>query len=118
VGGLPDFLGFLRHWVSRQNQKVEITTTIGASTFHISAAITDIPTIMQALGGLTTAATRSGGADLSADQISVSGDVTGRDKIISVHAEAGATIYIGQPGPAPSKVDDDAVLPADDSAVC
>jgi hypothetical protein len=118
-GGLPDFLGFLRNWLSRQNQQVEITTTIGASTFHISAAITDIPTIMQALGSLnTTAASRSGGADLNADQISVSGDVTGRDKIISVRAEAGATVYIGQTGSTVVKSDESAALPADDSTVC
>ncbi len=118
-GGLPDFFGFLRHWLSRQNQQVEITTTIGASTFHISAALTDIPTIMQALGSLNNAAvSRSGGADLTADQISVSGDVTGRDKIISVHAEAGATVYIGQAGSTAAKSDEGAALPADDSTAC
>ena len=118
-GGLPDFFGFLRHWLSRQNRQVEITTTIGTSTFHISASLTDIPTIMQALGSLNTAAaTRSGGADLTADQISVSGDVTGRDKIISVHAQAGATVYIGQPGSTAVKNDESAALPADDSTAC
>ena len=53
------------------------------------------------------------GADLNADQISVGGDVTGRDKIIQIKAEAGATVYIGQTGPAPVQIDDDAALPAE-----
>ncbi len=36
------------------------------------------------------------------------GDVTGRDKIIQIKAEAGATVYIGQPGPVSVKTDDGA----------
>ena len=102
--GLPNFLGAVRDWLSRQNQRVEIVATVGSSTFHINASITDISSIMQALGNITpgrgrTATTdRSGGADLDADQINVGGDVTGRDKIIQIHAEAGATIIVGQAG--------------------
>jgi hypothetical protein len=75
---------------------------------------------MQALGGITpdrgvpAAADRSGGADLAAEQINVGGDVTGRDKIIQIHAEAGATVYLGQPGSASVKIDDGAARPADD----
>ena len=100
--GLPNFLGAVRDWLSRQNQRVEIVATVGSSTFHINASITDISSIMQALGNITPGqdgtTDRSGGADLTADQISVGGDVTGRDKIIQIHAEAGATIIVGQTG--------------------
>jgi hypothetical protein len=101
---LPNFLGVVRDWLSRQNQRVEIVATVGNSTFHINASITDISTIMQALGNITpgqggtTTIDRSGGADLSADQVNVGGDVTGRDKIIQIHAEAGATVIVGQSG--------------------
>jgi len=38
---------------------------------------------------------RSGGADLDGNHITVGGDVVGRDKIISIHAETGATVIIG-----------------------
>jgi hypothetical protein len=103
-GGPPNFLGMVRDWLSRQNQRVEIVATVGSSTFHISASITDVSAIVQALGNLTpdrgetTTLDLSGGADLTADQINVGGDVTGRDKIIQIKAEAGATVYIGQGG--------------------
>jgi hypothetical protein len=119
---LPNFLGVVRDWLSRQNQRVEIVATVGNSTFHINASITDVSTIMQALGNITpdrggTSTTdRSGGADLDAGQINVGGDVTGRDKIIQIKAEAGATVYIGQPGPVSVKTDDGAALPADKPA--
>ena len=119
---LPNFLGVVRDWLSRQNQRVEIVATVGNSTFHINASITDVSTIMQALGNITpdrggTCTTdRSGGADLDAGQINVGGDVTGRDKIIQIKAEAGATVYIGQPGPASVKADDGTALPADKPA--
>jgi hypothetical protein len=103
--GLPNILGVLRDWLSRQNQHVEIVATVGNSTFHISASITDVSTIMQALGNLNapqgaaslgaSVTNQSGGAELNAEQISVGGDITGRDKIIQIHAEAGATIYFG-----------------------
>ena len=102
--GLPSFLDVVRDWLSRQNQRVEIVATVGSSTFHINASITDVSTIMQALSGITpgqggtTTTDRSGGADLSADQITVGGDVTGRDKIIQIKAEAGATVIVGQTG--------------------
>lgn len=100
--GLPNFLGAVRDWLSRQNQRVEIVATVGSSTFHINASITDISSIMQALGNITPGqdgtTDRSGGADLNAEQINVGGDVTGRDKIIQIRAEAGATIIVGQTG--------------------
>ena len=98
---LPNFLGVVRDWLSRQNQRVEIVATVGNSTFHINASITDVSTIMQALGNLNapqangSLTNRSGGANLNADQISVGGDIAGRDKIIQIHAEAGATVYLG-----------------------
>jgi len=119
---LPNFLGVVRDWLSRQNQRVEIVATVGNSTFHINASITDVSTIMQALGNITpdrggTGTTdQSGGANLDAGQINVGGDVTGRDKIIQIKAEAGATVYIGQPGPASVKTEDGAALPADKPA--
>ncbi len=120
---LPRFLDSVRDWLSRQNQRVEVVATIGNSTFHINASLTDMPAIMQALGNLnanqsmpanasSAVNNRAGGADLSADQINVGGDVTGRDKIISIHAEAGATVYIGPTGAAPIKIDDGATQPA------
>jgi hypothetical protein len=107
---LPHFLGIVRDWLGRQNQRVEIVATVGSSTFHINASAADVSTIMQALGNLTAsqgaamqeatgAANRSGGADLDADEINVHGDMIGRDKVIQIHAEAGATVYIGQAGP-------------------
>jgi len=120
---LPNFLGVVRDWLSRQNQRVEIVATVGNSTFHINASITDVSTIMQALGNITpdrggmSTTDQSGGADLDAGQINVGGDVTGRDKIIQIKAEAGATVYIGQPGPVSVKADDGAALPADKPAV-
>jgi hypothetical protein len=119
---LPNFLGVVRDWLSRQNQRVEIVATVGNSTFHINASITDVSTIMQALGNITpdrggTSTTdRSGGADLDAGQINVGGDVTGRDKIIQIKAEAGATVYIGQTGPASVQTDGGAALPVDQPA--
>ncbi len=120
---LPRFLDSVRDWLSRQNQRVEVVATIGNSTFHINASITDMPAIIQALGGINASQGvpanassapnhRAGGADLSADQINVGGDITGRDKIISIHAEAGATVYIGSAGAAPIKIDDGATRPA------
>jgi hypothetical protein len=97
-------LGVVRDWLSRQNQRVEIVATVGSSTFHINASITDVSAIMQALSGITPdrsgvmTSDRSGGADLDAEQINVGGDVTGRDKIIQIKAEAGATVIVGQTG--------------------
>jgi hypothetical protein len=38
---------------------------------------------------------RSGGANLDGNQVTVGGDVAGRDKIISIHAEPGATVIVG-----------------------
>ena len=124
---LPNFLGMVRDWLSRQNQRVEIVATVGNSTFHINASITDVSTIMQALGNMSTSQgalagagstinTRAGGADLNAEQINVDGDVTGRDKIIQIHAEAGATVYIGQAGSASTPIVNEADGPADDPA--
>jgi hypothetical protein len=103
---LPSFLSVVRDWLSRQNQRVEIVATVGSSTFHINASITDVSTIMQALGSISpgqgaperagdSVINQSGGADLNAEQISIGGDITGRDKIIQIHAEAGATVYLG-----------------------
>jgi hypothetical protein len=119
---LPNFLGVVRDWLSRQNQRVEIVATVGSSTFHINASITDVSTIMQALSGITpgqggtTTTDRSGGTDLNADQISVGGDVTGRDKIIQIKAEAGATVIVGQTGvtvqPSSSSLDEQPSPPA------
>jgi hypothetical protein len=104
--GLPNILGVLRDWLSRQNQHVEIVATVGNSTFHISASITEVSTIMQALGnlnapqaaasqGATSVTNQSGGADLNAEEITVGGDVVGRDKVTQIHVEAGATVYFG-----------------------
>jgi hypothetical protein len=103
---LPNFLGVVRDWLSRQNQRVEIVVTRGNSTFHINASITNFPDIMQALGiipdqGETATADQSGGADLNADQINVGGDIVGRDKIMQagghiIIAQEGATVIVGQ----------------------
>ena len=69
---------------------------------------------MQAISSTTTTINRAGGADLNADQISVGGDVTGRDKIIQIHAAAGATVIVGESGSA--SVETDASMPADNAA--
>ena len=58
---------------------------------------------------------RAGGADLTADQINVGGDIAGRDKIISIHAEAGATVYVGSTSAVPLKLDDSTAQSIDDS---
>ena len=116
-GGLPDFLGLLRDWLTRhEDRRVEVTLNIGGNPVNIKASITDISAVMQAISASTTTINRSGGADLNADQINVGGDVTGRDKIIQIKAEAGATVYIGQTGPASAQMDDGAALPADQPA--
>ena len=114
---LPDFLGLLRDWLTRhEDRRVEVTLNIGGNPVNIKASITDISAVMQAISASTTTINRSGGADLNADQINVGGDVTGRDKIIQIKAEAGATVYIGQTGPASVQMDDGAALPADQPA--
>jgi hypothetical protein len=105
---LPDFLGMLRDWLTRhEDRRVEVTLNIGGNPVNIKAAADDLAKVMQALYD-APAINRSGGADLNADQISVGGDVTGRDKIIAIHAEAGAAVYIGQTGPASVKIDNEA----------
>jgi hypothetical protein len=124
---LPNFLGVVRDWLSRQNQRVEIVATVGNSTFHINASITDVSTIMQALGNLNAPQSganitnQSGGADLNADQITVGGDVVGRDKIMQagghiIIAKEGATVIIGDESAAKIKADEflpPASLPSD-----
>ncbi len=45
---------------------------------------------------------RSGGATLDGNQVTVGGDVVGRDKIISIHAEPGATVIVGPQTLAPT----------------
>jgi hypothetical protein len=106
-GGLPDFLGLLRDWLTRhEDRRVEVTLNIGGNPVNIKASITDISVVMQAITASATPINRTGGADLNAEQISVGGDVTGRDKIIQIKAEAGATLYIGQTGSTSVKMDD------------
>jgi hypothetical protein len=96
---LPDFLGMLRDWLTRhEDRRVEVTLNIGGNPVNIKASVTDISAVMQAITTGTAAINRSGGADLNAGQINVGGDVTGRDKIIQIHAEAGATVIVGQTG--------------------
>ena len=98
-GGLPDFLGMLRDWLTRhEDRRVEVTLNIGGNIVNIKASVTDISAVMQAVSASAATINRSGGADLNADQIDVSGDVTGRDKIIQIRAEAGATVIVGQAG--------------------
>ena len=96
-GGLPDFLGLLRDWLTRhEDRRVEVTLNLGGNPVNIKGSATDISAVMQAISASTATINRSGGADLSAEQISVGGDVTGRDKIIQIKAEAGATVIVGQ----------------------
>jgi len=107
-GVLSDFLDNLRHWLGRhEDRRVEITLNVGGNPVNIKASADDLAKVMQALYD-TPMINRAGGADLNADQISVGGDVTGRDKIIQIHAEAGAAVYFGQTGPASVKIDDKA----------
>ena len=71
--------------------------------------------VLPGQGGMT-AIDRSDGADLNADQVTVGGDVTGRDKIIQIKAEAGATVIVGQTGvtvqPSSSSLDEQPSPPA------
>ena len=98
-GGLPDFLGLIHDWLTRhEDRRVEVTLNIGGNPVNIKASATDISAVMLAISASITTVNRSGGADLNAEQISVGGDVTGRDKIIQIKAEAGATVIVGQPG--------------------
>jgi hypothetical protein len=104
-GVLADFLDNLRHWLTRhEDRRVEITLSVGGNPVNIKAAADDLAKVMQALSD-SSMINRSGGADLNADQIDVGGDVTGRDKIIQIHAEAGATVYVGQSGAAQPAAD-------------
>ncbi len=105
-GGLPDLLGFLRNWlIHHEDHRVEMTLNIGGNPINIKTSADDFSTVMQAIISSVTMINRSGGADLNADQINVSGDVTGRDKmIISIQAEPGATVIVGQSDrPAPDE---------------
>jgi hypothetical protein len=54
----------------------------------------------------------SGGVNANAERIDIGGDVVGRDKVTSasghiIHAEAGATVIIGEPPPAFKRADHD-----------
>jgi hypothetical protein len=94
-GVLSDFLDNLRYWLGRhEDRRVEITLNIGGNPVHIKATADDLAQVMQALSN-SSMINRSGGADLQADQINVGGDVVGRDKIIQIHAQAGATVLVG-----------------------
>ena len=86
-----------------------------ASVFAIGNAFADVPRLAVDLATVVdelrqvimteepasqSISSRSGGVSIDGDQTHVGGDVTGRDKIVSagghiIHAEAGATVIIG-----------------------
>ncbi len=115
--GLPDFLGLLRDWLTRhEDRRVEMTLNLGGNVINFKSAASDLPAVMQTITANFATTTRSGGADLNADEINVHGDLVGRDKVISVHAEAGAIVYLGSADSTAIKVDGGATQSTDDSA--
>lgn len=118
-GLLSQVVDVFRNWTSwRQDRKVVITFQQADQPVVVQALAGDLPIVLKALaeyqqlrpvasstlapdngskgGGFSS---RSGGADLTADEVTVGGDVVGRDKIMQagghiIIAKEGATVII------------------------
>lgn len=121
-GLLSMLIDAVRNFVSfGVDRRVELTFQVGAGTVVFKGLAEDIPVMFKSVteyqairpqvktpDGKTTplsdlsnppVASRSGGADIAADEVTVGGDVVGRDKIMSagghiIIARDGATVII------------------------
>jgi hypothetical protein len=121
-GLLSDLINVMRRFVSfGEDRRVELTFQVGEGTIMFKGLAQDIPVIFKSLNeyqelrpqvktpdGLVatlsampdpSASARSGGADIAAEELSVGGDVVGRDKIMSagghiIIAREGATVIV------------------------
>jgi len=121
-GLLSDVLDVVRRFVSfGVDRRVELTFQVGDGTVVFKGLAEDIPVMFKSVneyqeirprvktpdGKVTTlsdlsspsVASRSGGADIVADEVTVGGDVVGRDKIMQagghiIIAKEGATVII------------------------
>jgi hypothetical protein len=118
-GLLSQVVDIFRNWTSwRQDRKVVISFQYADQPLVVQALAGDLPVVLKALaeyqglrpvvsstieppsgakGGAVSS--RSGGADIAADDVTVGGDVVGRDKIMSagghiIIAREGATVII------------------------
>ncbi len=112
IAALPAILtplfDLVRDWLAR-NRDIKIKAKIGDQEIEIEypSALAPPIDVQQWLAtalarheAVPPISTQSGGVNVEDGQVSASGDVVGRDKIISIHAEAGATVIVGQPSSA------------------
>jgi hypothetical protein len=121
-GLLSALIDAVRNFVSfGVDRRVELTFQVGAGTVMFKGLPEDIPVMFKSVneyqelrpriktpdGTVTTLSelpgpslsSRSGGADIAADEVTVGGDIVGRDKIMSagghiIIAREGATVII------------------------
>jgi hypothetical protein len=123
-GLLAGLIGLVRNWVNGgEDRRVELAFPQADRSVIIKALPNDLPVVLKALAeyeqlrpriryapgadslGANSAspiASRSGGADLTADTLAVGDDVVGRDKIMSagghiIIAQEGATVIFNDP---------------------
>jgi hypothetical protein len=127
-GLFASLIGMVRNWVNNgEDRRVELAFPQADQSVIIKALPRDLPVVLKALaeyeqlrpqiryapgaadeGGsaksMSSHLSRSGGADLTANEVNVGGDVVGRDKIMSAGghlniAREGATVIINDPSP-------------------
>ena len=128
-GLFAGLIGMVRNWVNGgEDRRVELAFPQADQAVIIKALPNDLPVVLRALAeyeqlrpqiryapgadstGAKSAspiASRSGGADLTADEVTVGDDVVGRDKIMSagghiIIAREGATIIFNDPSAEPT----------------
>jgi len=112
IAALPTFLAplidLVRDWLSRpRNQDIHIKARLGDDEIEISYPSTAAPQIdvqqwLAAVLAKREAApthTQSGGISVDADHVGVGGDMVAGDKVVSIHAESGATVIVGDSVP-------------------
>ena len=112
IAALPTFLAplidLVRDWLSRpRNQDIRIKARLGDDEIEISYPSTAAPQIdvQQWLAAVlakreaTPTYTQSGGISVDADHVGVGGDMVAGDKVVSIHAESGATVIVGDSVP-------------------
>lgn len=122
-GLFAGLIDMVRNWVNGgEGRRVELAFPQADQSVIIKALPRDLPVVLKALAeyeqlrpkiryapgadsrgetakGVSSISSRSGGADLTADEVNVGGDVVGRDKIMSagghlIIAKEGATVII------------------------
>ena len=121
-GLFAGLIGMVRNWVNGgEDRRVELTFPQANQSMIIKALPADLPVVLKALAeyeqlrpqiryapgaagegglkGMSSLSSRSGGADITADEVNVGDDVVGRDKIMSagghlIIAREGATVII------------------------